>query len=179
MKSLVRTFGAVNRFVTKLLLVILSSLFIGTVILLFVQVIGRYFFGFSPVWVVETAQYSFIWLSFLGISIAFRKKAHISVDLVIDHSPPTIQNLLRFAIHLLILFTGVAITYSGIEVVRNLKDTVSPGMQISMAWPYSAAMVCGFLIVLYGLESFIQDLGSVLRESEVGSDSGKQNTESI
>ncbi|OGP71770.1 MAG: hypothetical protein A2W09_02915 [Deltaproteobacteria bacterium RBG_16_50_11] len=179
METLVRTFEVVNHFVTKVLLVVLFTLFAGTVSLLFVQVIGRYFFGFSPVWVVETAQYSFIWLSFLGISIAFRKKAHISVDLVIDYSPPTMRNRLRFAIHLLILFTGLAMTYSGIEVVRSLKDTVSPGMQISMAWPYSGAVACGLFIVLFGLESSFKALGPVSRESEVGSDSGKQNVESV
>ena len=151
----VRFLKAVNTVVAQSLRIALMVFFAATVGLLFAQVIGRYVFGFSPLWVVETAQYAFVWMSFLGISIAFRRKAHMSIDFLVAGCPPTLRHVLQALVHFLTLAFGVAITYSGFLVAASMRHMLSPGMQISMAWVYSAAPVCGVLAILFELESLV------------------------
>ncbi|MBI4179178.1 TRAP transporter small permease subunit, partial [bacterium] len=58
-------------------------------------------------------------------------------------------------VHFLTLAFGAAITYSGFLVAASMRHMLSPGMQISMSWVYSAAPVCGVLVVLFELESLV------------------------
>lgn len=155
MSMLLGVLRLVNTMIARSLVVIVTGLFAVTVGLLFVQVIGRYLLGFSPLWVVETAQYSFVWLSFLAICIAFRRKAHMAIELLATGSPPGIRNVCKVLIRLSILTFGVSVTYSGIQVAGSMKETLSPGMQISMSWLYAAAPVCGVLVILFALESWL------------------------
>jgi TRAP-type C4-dicarboxylate transport system permease small subunit len=155
MKKALKAFFFFNKVVTQILVYAIFILFATMVGLLFYQVIGRYFFGTSPLWVVEIAQYSFVWLSFLGICVAFRKKSHIVVDYFLNKASDDIQTIIKPIIHILILSVGIIIAYGGFVVTRTLKSTLSPGVQMSMAWVYSITIVSGILIFLGELEFII------------------------
>ena len=62
-------------------IVLVSSLVLN-VIIIFMQVIMRYFFNTSLTWSEELSRYIFIWQVWLGSSIAFVDNQHIRVDLI-------------------------------------------------------------------------------------------------
>ncbi len=158
MVSFVRTIKQVNAQITKVLLIIVSGLLAATMALLFFQVIGRYFLHFSPVWVVESAQFSFMWLALLGIPTALRKKEHISLEFLLNRAGSSIRKTIEILIHLLVMAVGATIAYSGIHLIFSLYDTFSPGMGISMGWVYSSTALCGSLLCLFELEFFFERL---------------------
>ena len=49
-------------------------------LLIFAQVICRYVFNYSLYWSEELGRYTLIWITFLGASVGFKRKAHVGVD---------------------------------------------------------------------------------------------------
>lgn len=52
------------------------------VVLLFLQVVTRYFNNSSFLWVGEAALWIFVWMVFLGAAVLFHKKEHMIVDII-------------------------------------------------------------------------------------------------
>ena len=52
------------------------------VVLLFLQVITRYFNNSSFLWAGEAALWIFVWMVFLGAAVLFYKKEHMIVDII-------------------------------------------------------------------------------------------------
>ena len=52
------------------------------VVLLFLQVITRYFNNSSFLWAGEAALWIFVWMVFLGAAVLFHKKEHMIVDII-------------------------------------------------------------------------------------------------
>ena len=55
---------------------------------LFQGVVLRYLFNYAFPWTEEVVRYSIVWLVFLGGSIAARRGAHISMDILVVYLPP-------------------------------------------------------------------------------------------
>ena len=49
-------------------------------IIVLMAVILRYFFGITIRWTGELTRYIFIYLVFLGVPIAFRKRSHVIIE---------------------------------------------------------------------------------------------------
>lgn len=94
-------------------------LFFGTlamVLLIFINVIGRYVFNFTFVSFEEIARILFVWGTYLGSAIAIKESSHIRVDIVINMLPPTARKVVDIIANLLVDFILV-IT---IRVMMNL-----------------------------------------------------------
>ena len=77
-----------------------------------VQVFFRYVLNQSLFWSEELARYLLVWLSFLGASVAYRRKAHPGIDILQAKMPVKLQQLAAITVHIasLSLFT-VMIVY--------------------------------------------------------------------
>ncbi len=108
--------------------------------LAFTQVITRYVFFYSLVWLEELTRYCMIMMTFLGASIAVDKEDNIAIDIV----PGLMRD--RFGISLspvlnivILLFSCVCLFYAGVltdRAVRFAQET--PAMRIPMAIVYGA-----------------------------------------
>ena len=94
-------------------------LFVGTIVmvlLIFINVVGRYVFNFTFVSFEEIARILFVWGTYLGSAIAIKEYSHIRVDIVINMLPPTARKVVDIIANLLVDFILV-IT---IRVMMNL-----------------------------------------------------------
>jgi len=55
------------------------------------EVILRYFFHRPQVWVIETAEYSLLFITFLGTAWVLRNGGHVRVDVVLNQFKPQTQ----------------------------------------------------------------------------------------
>jgi len=86
----------------------------------------RYLFGDPPVWTNELAAIAFTWLVFLGTSVAFRRKMHIGIDLLVKQIPGKIRWYVELAAHLvLIVFFGYMVVYGLIFSVESYAQPTS------------------------------------------------------
>lgn len=128
-----------------LLIVILAAL----VSILAAQVVFRYLIGSPLVWSEELARYLLVWCTFLGVSLAVREGAHISVDLL-----PVLagaRGARAFAVFALIgsaVFFALMVRYSIPLTMKIAKiGQTSPGLGIQM-WTVYAAVPVGLGLAL-------------------------------
>mgnify|MGYP003608844836 FL=1 len=62
--------------------------FVAMTLVIFLQVIFRYFLLQSLSWSEEVARYLFVWLTFLGASVVARSRSHITVESVVNRIKP-------------------------------------------------------------------------------------------
>lgn len=147
-----------NEIVKKLLIVTFSSM----TILIFLQVLFRYVFKSSLSWSEELARYLFIWLTFLGASIATREKSHINVSVLKDSIKNDIirKIFILFTDLLCMMFLGVLIRWGVPIAIQILQlGQVSPSMPFLYIGIIYFAIPLGSLLMFTNiLESLIDQL---------------------
>lgn len=88
--------------------------FVAMTLLIFCQVIFRYVLNESLSWSEELARYFFIWVTFLGASVAFFEKTHINVDLFVNY----VRNV-RIRATLFVIGDLLSISFLGMLVVKG------------------------------------------------------------
>lgn len=168
MNALERHLVALNR---ALVALVLGAVFV----IVFVNVIGRYFFGESLAWGEEAARHLMVFGAFCGAGLALRDGRLVSIDLIPDLLPKPATLAIRWlGVALMAVFMAVVL-WLGAEFAafswRN--QTMSTGM--SRGIPYlSIPIGCGLFLIhlaffarryVRGEFQSIEDTGS---ESERG-----------
>ena len=124
-------------------------------IIVFVQVVMRYFFESSLSWSEEAARYMFIWLIYLGISYAAKHDLHIKVDMLlnVNFMSTLDKKILCLFSDFVFLFFASVIVYLGYEYTevlfqRNQKTASLFGLPI---WVIYAAFPVGYALCAFRL----------------------------
>lgn len=123
--------------------------FVVLIFIVFLQVIMRYVIGSSLVWSAEISRYIFIFLTWIGASIAVKDEKHISVNILFEIFPGlkqyfgVISTLLCLAVTLFLFINGT-------ELVMLLKTrtALSPALRIPMWIIYISIPLGGFLMTV-------------------------------
>ena len=81
--------------ILKNLDIVLAGLILGIlVVVTFSGVIMRYIFNAPFVWQQEVQLTCFLWLSYLGVGVAFLTGSHVAVDIFVDSFPEKIKEII-------------------------------------------------------------------------------------
>ena len=122
--------------------VVLVAMFSAMVLIIFVQVIMRKT-GNSLYWSEELGKFLFVWISWLGISIAQRKGEHIKITMLTDHLPFRAAQVFNILSDLVVIAICVVTLYYGVSLV----------IKISTSWGYLAVVVGCTLMTIRCLAS--------------------------
>ncbi|MDA0349706.1 MAG: TRAP transporter small permease [Verrucomicrobia bacterium] len=112
-------------------------------------VLMRYLFGDPPVWTNELAAIAFTWLVFLGASVAFRKKMHIGIDLLVNHLSRQVRWMVGLTAHfILLVFLGYMVVYGVIFSIESFAQPTSI-MRLPNTCFYSAVPVSFALMLMH------------------------------
>jgi TRAP-type C4-dicarboxylate transport system permease small subunit len=143
-------FAAVDRFIELLV----AGVFAGMVAIGAWQVFSRFVLNFTPSWSEEIQIFGHIWLVFLAIPIAYRRGAHITVEAIRRIIAPWMNKALDLLSELLWIGFAIATAYYSYRVSLVTGNSVSPGLEIPMSYPYYG-MILGssylFLVVIHRL----------------------------
>lgn len=118
--------------------------------LIFMQVVTRYFFGYTFEWSEELSRFLFVWVVFLGSALIMGESGHLAVQLLPSKLAGTgaglalevFTNLCSYAFTLLLLIQGGKMT-------SVMTFQTAPGLGISMSWVYSIIPISASLMLLY------------------------------
>lgn len=129
----------------------LSVMLLATTLVLFVNVLLRYFLNASQPWAEEFIRYAMIWISFLAASTCFRNGMHYGVDLILRVKSKTFVRIARIFIELCCLVFSVFLLKYGWEAAMfNLKNgQVSPALRMPTGYVYLIMPISGALSILY------------------------------
>jgi C4-dicarboxylate transporter DctQ subunit len=140
--------------------VIIAVGLITSALILFINVVLRYFFQSGIVWAEEFTRYSIIWITFVGGSVAVRYGAHLSVSALLEVVNAKNKRLLTAIAYIIsIIFTIFLFVY-GTQNTLSIMATkqLTPSMEIPAYWINLAIPVGGFLLTLRFIQAFIKDV---------------------
>lgn len=120
------------------------------------QVFSRFVMQLPSSITEELARFLLIWIGLLGAAYAYRTKAHLGLDLLVEHLAPVKQRIVRVFIELSVTFFAITVmVYGGFSLVAmtfELKQ-VSAALEWQMAAVYSVIPLSGVFISLYALDN--------------------------
>ena len=121
------------------------------VVLLFIQVVGRYVFDDPPDWTEELARMVFIYLAFVGGALAIVRNAHLRIETLHERLSPRTKTLLDIVLALVgVIFLAVTVYYS-IGLLGRLSHQPMTSVPISKAFMFAAVPVGCALMLVYEL----------------------------
>jgi len=140
-----RLFALAERALDRLVVVLFALMF-GVIVL---QIALRYVFNHPLVWTDEAAQYFLVWVSFLGWTMAARRRIHIGINVLVDRLPAR----WRRALHLLWCAAGVsfALVLGVVGALIAWRNGDVRMVSIDFAfWPvYAVVPIAAFFLALY------------------------------
>ena len=121
------------------------------------QIITRFVLETPAEWTEILIRLSLIWMVFLGIPMAFRQGAMVSVDVLYRWSPPGLRRVLDAAVSIAALALVLVILWWGWDYsVRGQVQTMAGLESISMFWGYLALPV-GAVFSIFGVVANLID----------------------
>ena len=112
--------------------------------------------GHSIPWITELSVCLFAWVVFLGAGILSRRGGHISLDIIVERLPSSVQSWLRVIYAILAIIFVVVLLYFGGQLALFVgRFQKSVYLEISMFYFYSAVPVGGLLIGLNSLGTIL------------------------
>lgn len=141
-----KTVGTLMRMLETLLGIAL----ILTILLNFVNVIGRYVFNSSILGAEEVQVFALVWMAFLGTAVVTWRNMHLRMDALSKLLPQGVQYLLRiFEVVLCLVVVGFTVTQSWDYVSRMMMlGATSDVSHVPMWIPHASVLVGLVLIVL-------------------------------
>ncbi|MCG8571222.1 MAG: TRAP transporter small permease [Spirochaetes bacterium] len=134
--------------------------------IIFVQVVSRYFFGYTFDWSEELARYLFVWVVFIGSALIIGDKGHMAVKIFPEKLKGTVGGvILEIFIKICSFYFVLLLISQGFKMSTVMMFQTAPALGIPMGFVYSIIPISGFLMFLYILKDTI-DFFSKKRFSE-------------
>lgn len=115
------------------------------------QIVTRFVLEQPAEWSEILIRVSLIWMVFLGIPMAFRQGAMVSVDVLYRWSPPRIKRMLDAVVSVAALALMLVVLWYGFDYAMRGRVQSMAGLEsISMVWAYLALPV-GAVFSLFGI----------------------------
>jgi TRAP-type C4-dicarboxylate transport system permease small subunit len=121
------------------------------IVLVFMNVLLRYFFSTGFAWSEEIARLCFIYLVYLGSIGAMRDNQHLNIDSILSRVPVLAQKTLYALVQVGIIWVmGILISGSWQLVIQNLGDRWV-ATQFPIYLVYAAGLITGISITIIAL----------------------------
>ncbi|MCK6403739.1 MAG: TRAP transporter small permease [Sphaerotilus natans subsp. sulfidivorans] len=130
------------------------------------QVLARFVFSEPSIWTEELMRRLLVWCVMLGIAVAFRRGALVSVDLMLR----TARGRWRAALRGII--TGTALAYlavllwQGIDLTTRVRFQSFASMDLSMAWAYAALPAGAFFCIVAVIANHLDPVSEELENAQ-------------
>jgi len=151
----VRLFRAIDRTVEYgLFLIFLTFTIVGGL-----QVFNRFVLGLPLSWSEEFQKFGHIWMVMLAIPVAYRRGAHLGMDMLLRLLPPVTQRLVGLLTELLWLLLALAIGRYTLVIMQIAKTQESPGLGLPVDWVYSGMVIGSAYLALVAGRRFAAHFG--------------------
>lgn len=143
------TFLKIERITTGLSMTIACAMLIIASSLGMFQIITRFILERPAEWTEVLIRFSLIWMVFMGIPMAFRQGAMVSVDVLYRWSSAPIRRVLDYVVCIAALVLISIVVYWGWNYANRGSVQSIIGLEgVSMFWAYLAMPVGGLFSIL-------------------------------
>lgn len=158
--------------------VVMNACLAVMVVLVFGNVVLRYGFNSGIAISEELSRWLFLWVIFLGATVAVRERAHMGVDMLLMRLPLPLQRACLALGHVLMLWV-TWLMFSGSLAQTRINWTVeAPVSGWSQAWAYGGGVVfavsTGVMLLMDLWRVLTGELGLELSSAEGGANTDAQ-----
>lgn len=119
--------------------------------IVFLQVISRYLFSYTPSFAEELSRYLFVWVVFLALPLVAKSGGHMAIETLTSRISGTKLKVCRILADSCTLIFLAIMVYNGYFMVTIAHYQTSPAMVIPMSYVYCvipfgcAVMFCNVL----------------------------------
>jgi TRAP-type C4-dicarboxylate transport system permease small subunit len=127
--------------------------------LTFSGVIFRYAFGSPIIWLYETTLVLFSWVTFLGISIAVKRRENIHLDFVFHKISGRAAQMMHTAIAVISIVFFAIVFKDSIEIISETFEQKYNTIDLSTGWFYVPLFICSLVSVFHLICRLIEIAG--------------------
>ena len=130
---------------------------IGTTILVFAGVVGR-FFGFGAMYSEQLSIMLAIQMAFYGGTACYRAHSHLALTLFVSLMPKIWQLVIRYFVIVLFILVSGSMMYWGADLVKTTMFqhyAEFPAEWLKVGYIYSAVPVSGGILMLFAIEQLL------------------------
>src|SRR6185369_906204 len=135
-------------FVGRALEYLCAALLIVIVLVIFINVIARYFFHAPLRGSDEVSQYMFLWLSYLGALAALLRGRHYSFPNLVEMLPRIPGVAVKTLSEIIVLLMLLVLVWFGWQLVDRLSFQTSPALGLPVYYAYVALPLTAALMAL-------------------------------
>jgi TRAP-type C4-dicarboxylate transport system permease small subunit len=132
-------------------------------VVVFLQVIFRYFLHIPLAWGEEFAMFLFQWVSFVGAAIAVRHRFHYTLDLITKRFPGHWKIVTEILGSIALFVTSYLMIHMGIGMMGLTKFQTYSVIGISVAYGYLVIPISGGMMIYYHVPIFIRQIQALTR----------------
>jgi TRAP-type transport system small permease protein len=142
------------------------------------ELVARNVFATTFLWSLELATTCFVWMAFLGSTVAVRRQEHFSVDLIATWAPPggRASYILRVLGVIIVAIIGIVLLWKGIPFAQGGMRRFSFSLGIRQGYTMMIMPITGGLILFYAL---VELLALSLGRASLGVADDLANEESV
>ncbi len=125
------------------------------------QIFNRFVLGLPLSWSEEFQKFGHIWMVFLAIPVAYRRGAHIGMDMLLIVLPRNARRLIQFFVELMWLGLAVAIGWYTLAIMVVARNQESPGLGIRMDYIYVGLVIGAAYLALVAIRRLAAMFGLI------------------
>ena len=154
--------GKINKDLVSLVFrPIIATLYLIMIAITFSQVIFRYLLDSALPWAGELAIFFFIWIIFLGASIALIKGVHIGVDIFTNFLNKKFKKINLVLINFIIIIFCSLIIYGSIPLIIDNFSQRSPALEIRLSYVYACIPISMISMIFISIKKIVR----IIREN--------------
>ncbi|HQR11489.1 MAG TPA: TRAP transporter small permease [Casimicrobiaceae bacterium] len=123
------------------------------------QVFNRFVLGFPLSWSEEFQKFGHIWMVMLAIPVAYRRGAHLGMDMLLHLLPQRMQRGIGLVTEVLWFILALAIGRYTLVIMDVARNQDSPGLGIPMNYVYSGLVIGSVYLAFVALRRFATYFG--------------------
>lgn len=139
----------------KFLEYVSAILLVVMVIIVFANVLFRYFLDFSIATTEELSRFMFIWISFIGSVLALRHDEHLSIDVITSRLPDFIKGIVSIFDQIVILIIVLLMGIGGWRMTISDMAVRSSATDIPLGYIDAVVPIVAIIMVFIQIEKII------------------------
>ncbi len=150
----------------KTIRVLLCALLTCMVVIVFANVICRYYLHAALAWSEEVTRFMLIWMVFLGAVLAYVNDEHLGLDIVVKNLPARLQAAVAVVVDALIMFAVWLLIHGGAMLTVGSWEWEAPATEIPYGYIYTVVPLCGALMLLQAFCKLIVHARGLIQTEE-------------
>ena len=153
-------FSNIEKYLVKIIQAMIGVLLALMVVIVFSNVIARYFLNASLAWSEEVSRFMMIWLVFLGAVMAYVKGEHLGLDIALKVLPEKGARGLQVIVNILVIYAVFNLLSGGVVLALDSLSSgwTAPASNISYGIVYCIVPVSFVLFIYFALINLIDSV---------------------